>query len=152
MRYIAHRGNINGRNIERENSPKYIKETLNKWYEVELDIWYVDKTFYFGHDEPTYEVELYDFLNSLNSYYHDKLWFHCKNIEALSELKNKKLNYFWHENDKYTLTSTQNIWTYPNQKLTENSICVLPEISNYSEKELKICYGICSDYIENYKN
>lgn len=148
MRYIAHRGNINGKNIEKENSPDYILEALNKDYDVEIDIWYINNNWFFGHDEPQYLINLYDY----KLMYDNRIWFHCKNLESLYELSKYNFIYFWHENDKYTLTSTQNIWTYTNQQLTEKSICVLPELSNYTKKELKICYGICSDFIENYKN
>ena len=148
MRYIAHRGNTNGKNIERENSPDYILDALNKEYDVEIDIWYINNNWFFGHDEPQYLINLDDY----SLMYDNRIWFHCKNLESLYELSKYNFIYFWHETDKYTLTSTQNIWTYTNQQLTENSICVLPELSNYSEKELRMCYGICSDFIEKYKN
>ena len=47
-----------------------------------------------------------------------------------------------------TLTSRL-YWTYPGNKLFENSICVLPEKSDYKSF---FCKGICSDYILKYKN
>jgi hypothetical protein len=46
MIYISHRGNINGKNIERENSPEYILETLNKGYDVEVDIWIINNKWF----------------------------------------------------------------------------------------------------------
>ena len=151
MKYIAHRGNINSKNIERENSPEYIKEALDKGYDVEVDIWYVDDKFFFGHDKPQYEVDMWKFYKSTEF---SKIWFHCKNNEALFVASFKWFfkKYFWHENDDFTLTSDKYIWTYPGKELTYNSICVLPETVNYTENELKICAGICSDFIENYKN
>jgi hypothetical protein len=102
----------------------------------------------FGHNEPKYEIDLEIF-----KFYFNKLWFHCKNLDALTKLYEyqSSLIYFWHQNDSFTLTSNNYIWTYPDNKLDKISICVLPEMSNYSNNELKICYGICSDYIENYK-
>lgn len=153
-RYISHRGNINGKNIEKENSPEYIKETLDNGYDVEVDVWFIDNKWYFGHDEHQYEVDILIF-KKLN--YFKNLWFHCKNLESLYEVSwyhkwyYNDINYFWHENDKFTLTSKGYIWTYPGEKIDTNSICVLPELSNYTEDDLKYCFGICSDYIEKYK-
>jgi hypothetical protein len=59
-------------------------------------------------------------------------------------------DYFWHQDDKYTLTSKNIIWVHPTAKLLKDSICVLPEISR--TENLLLCHGICSDFIERYKN
>ena len=83
----------------------------------------------------------------------NRIWYHCKNLESIT-IFNKQYgsttNFFWHQKDDFTLTSNGQIWTYPNKPLTKNSICVLPEIGNYTEEELKCCYGICSDNIVEY--
>ena len=147
MKLISHRGNISGPNTKQENHPDYILNTLNKGYEVEIDVWYVDK-FMLGHDNPQYEFPL-DLLEN----FYTKLWIHCKNVKALTQLKeidslNSKLNYFWHEKDTITLTSKNYIWAYPGKQPINNSIAVMPEINNDS---LSLCIGICSDYVENYK-
>ena len=57
MILISHRGNTSGSNSELENKPEYIMNTLQKGYDVEVDIWSVDKQFYLGHDEPQYKIE-----------------------------------------------------------------------------------------------
>jgi len=154
-KYISHRGNINGKNLERENSPEYIQEALDKGYDVEIDIWNIENRWYFGHDEPIYDIDDIE-----KKYYKNfgKLWLHCKNLEALYEIsylkkwKYKETNFFWHQNDDFTLTNKGLIWTYPGNKLTYfGSICVLPELSNYTNEELYLCHGICSDKIESYK-
>jgi len=162
MKLISHRGNIKGPNPKKENSPGYILEAIKLGYEVEVDIWYIDKKWYFGHDEPIYEVNLEQYLK-----YFDKIWFHCKNLEIYSGFLISKnfivsgsehthslddgKKFFWHQNDDFALTSNNKIWTYPGKELCDFSICVLPEQANYTNEELKICYGICSDYIEKYK-
>ena len=147
MKLISHRGNISGPNPQKENHPNYILNALNKGYEVEIDVWYVDK-FMLGHDKPQYEFP-FDLLEK----FYTKLWVHCKNIEAIVKLKNNpelnsRLNYFWHENDTVTLTSKGYIWAYPGKQPINNSIAVMPEISN---DNITQCKGICSDYIEKYK-
>ena len=145
MIYISHRGNISNVNSELENSPDYITEALKQGYHVEIDLWRVDNILYLGHDEPQYKIHQ-DFLN--NKYF----YVHCKNNDALLFMSKNPMecDYFWHQDDKYTLTSKNIIWVHPSAPLLEDSICVLPEISRNSD--LSLCYGICSDYIERYKN
>ena len=85
---------------EKENQPDYISQAIQAGFDAEIDIWYQDGL-YLGHDNPEYEIDL-DFLFML----HDKLWIHCKNIQALSFLSEiKEFNTFWHEKDSYALTS-----------------------------------------------
>ena len=105
----------------------------------------VDDLLYLGHDEPQYKIEK-SFLN--NKFF----YIHCKNSEALLFMsKNSMLcDYFWHQDDQYTLTSRNRVWVHPTAKLLKDSICVLPEISR--NEDLSLCYGICSDFIERFKN
>lgn len=145
MIFISHRGNINGKNPLMENHPDYIKKSLNKGFDVEIDIWSVDNKFILGHDEPQYEISK-DFI--LSNY--KKLWLHCKDFNSLILLKDKRyknINYFWHESDKVTITSKGYFWVYPGYQPIKNSISVLPELHN---DNIKDCLGICSDFIERY--
>lgn len=143
MILISHRGNITGKNIERENSPEYIQKALNNGFHVELDIWYQDG-WYLGHDQPQYKIDFEFLLNP-------KFWCHAKNKEAFLKLKqNKNINCFWHDKDVYTLTSYGYIWCNINAPLIENSICVMPELG--ISGDIKKCSGICSDIIANYTN
>lgn len=145
MILISHRGNINGKFELYENEPNYIKKAYDNGYDVEIDVWYINNIFYLGHDKPLYKIDL-EFLKN------NHFWIHCKNIECLYELsKYKDIHYFWHQNDDYTLTSWNILWTYPGKKLTNRSVAVLPENVDYADYELKNCYGICSDNIKNYK-
>jgi hypothetical protein len=142
MKKISHRGNLNGRIPERENSPDYIVESLSLGYNCEIDVWVVNDEYFLGHDKAQYKIEE-TFLES------NLLWCHAKNIQALEKmLKNKKIHCFWHQNDDVTLTSKGFIWTYPNKELTKKSICVLPELNSF---DMGDCYGVCSDYIQQYK-
>jgi hypothetical protein len=144
MILISHRGNINGRIEESENKPEYIDEAISKGYDVEIDMWWVDGKTYLGHDGPQYEVD----DNWLRQRV-DKLWVHCKNVELLNWIRSTTLHYFWHEEDTVTLTSKNYIWVYPGKQPIIGSIAVLPEIyDDYVEK----CAGVCSDYVESYKN
>jgi len=144
MILISHRGNINGRIIEAENKPEYIDDTIRLGYDVEIDMWWVDGQIYLGHDKPQYEVSD-EWLGDRV----DKLWIHCKNVELLNWIKSTSLHYFWHENDTVTLTSKNYLWVYPGKQPIIGSIAVIPEL--YKDNTSK-CIGVCSDYIQNYKN
>jgi hypothetical protein len=136
MKIIAHRGNIDGKSWM-ENNPKHILRAINNGFDVEVDIRYIDKKWYLGHDNPTYVVNFL-FLESINK----NAWFHCKNLEALSELDPLTYKFFWHQNDDFTLTSNGYIWTYPEKNVTPRSIIV---DLNLDHKYNNI-YGICTDY------
>ena len=106
MKLIAHRGNTKGKNKKEENKPSYIEEAIKLGFDAEVDVWLMDGI-YFGHDKPQYESDM-DFLLQ----HHENLWIHCKNLAALNSLSDfGNLNVFWHENDKFTLTSQGFIWT-----------------------------------------
>jgi hypothetical protein len=145
MKLIAHRGNINGRFESYENEPNYIDLALSKEYDVEIDIWYIDGLLYLGHDNPQYNIDFKWIRDRFN-----RLWIHCKNVDAVVYFKNcgYNINYFWHEKDTLTLTSQNYIWVYPGKQPIKDSIAVMPEINN---DDITKCIGICSDFVENYK-
>jgi len=150
MKIISHRGNLSGPDPKQENKPSQIINAIQKGYEVEIDVWFKDKKFYLGHDEPQY-----DFPFELLEKFYTKLWVHAKSFETLNKLKDidydgNYLNYFWHQSDDYVLTSKGYIWTFPNKFLSYNSICVKPEIQK--EKVISDCAGICTDFPIKYEN
>lgn len=148
MIFISHRGNINGKNENEENKPEYIVESINQGYDCEIDLWVINKRLFLGHDLPQYEIP-FTFLET----YAERLWVHCKNIEAVTKLQEKtddKIHFFWHQEDDLTLTSKSIIWAYPGKQPIKRSIAVMPEINN--ERNLERCLGICSDEISSYKN
>ena len=142
MILISHRGNLNGKFLEKENSKNYIDVAINLGYDVEIDVRYHENEWFLGHDEPLYKIEYNWLIDRKN-----KLWVHCKNINAVTELLNSDINFFWHENDVLTLTSKNFIWAHPNKQPIKNSIAVLPELNN---EDITQCIGVCSDYAKNY--
>jgi hypothetical protein len=143
MKLISHRGNINGKKINEENQPEYIDNAILQKYDVEIDIWIINKMFYLGHDKPEYLINQ-DWLEERK----EKLWIHCKNIDAVEWFsENKTFHFFWHQNDTLTLTSRGLLWVFPGNQPIKNSVAVLPEIEN---ENVKSCFAICSDYISKY--
>lgn len=142
---IAHRGNTLGPDKGNENKPDYILEALNKGFDCEVDLRLDQNSdvFYLGHDEKQYQIT-FDWLLEKK----ENLWIHCKDFYSLNKLNSIDLglNYFWHEEDKFTLTSRGYIWTYPNNLISNNSVLV--SLSDLIPNE--DCYGICSDYVEKF--
>jgi beta-phosphoglucomutase-like phosphatase (HAD superfamily) len=144
MFLISHRGNINGKQIEFENKPEYLLQSISKGFHVETDLWVINNKLYLGHDNPEYEINI-EFLLDIK----DKLFCHCKNIDALFYLINNypQIECFYHDNDECTLTSHNHLWTFPGKKLTPLSICVMPE---YVNQHPTPCYGVCTDTPSKY--
>jgi hypothetical protein len=145
MILISHRGNLSGANTITENSPNQIDYVLSLGFDAEVDVWLENNKFYLGHDLPQYQITL-DWIKERKS----NLWCHCKNMDALNALiKVDSINCFWHETDTVTITTMKNIWAYPGKQPIKNSVAVMPEIF---KEDFKECLGICSDYIQKYKD
>lgn len=157
MRLISHRGNINGREPEKENTWEHIHNAINKGYDVEIDVWLIDNHLYLSHDKPDPDkLDTYDLFTAEAMHYEDQLWIHCKNIEALTFFSGLGYNHFWHQTDDYTLTGRGYIWAYPGSVPADTydnkTIAVMPE-DHYTTKGVRGLryYGVCSDYIERYR-
>lgn len=141
MKYIAHRGLVEGPDKNLENNPDRIILSLKQGFDCEIDLWIQDDTFYLGHDDPQYVISK-DFLNVSG------LWIHAKNKEALHFLNSTNLNYFWHQEDWYTLTSHNYIWAYPGHDPTPRGVQVMPEMIDVELKNINyFAYAVCSDWI-----
>tara|TARA_B100000965_G_C19515788_1_gene724160 strand:+ start:650 stop:1117 length:468 start_codon:yes stop_codon:yes gene_type:complete len=149
MKIIAHRANLYGPDPEKENTLNRINECINLGFDVEIDLWLKNNTFFLGHDEAQNEIDLEQILSLSN-----KIWIHCKNIQVLENFLNqpygRQLNFFWHQKDSYTLTSQGFIWAYPGSKLSFHSIFVMPEWiiekSNLFSLSNHNISGVCSDF------
>lgn len=148
MKLIAHRGNIDGSNLNKENDPEYIDFAIKMGYDVEIDVRLENHYLYLGHDLPQYQVSML-WLNQRR----ENLWIHCKNLNALRLFSDSPIdfNYFWHQEDDFALTSQKYIWTYPGKPYTHKSVIVMPEwevqLENFDSLKDCECYGICSDYV-----
>ena len=152
MKFISHRGNLDGPEPSRENSPDFIDKAISQGFEVEVDIrltgGYVPPgDFYLGHDQLDHEVSL-EWLVKRK----DKLWLHAKNISALRWFLKSSIdwNVFWHQEDDYTITSKRYVWVYPGKHPCYGSIIVMPEKTQHSWSLIRKCSGICSDNIKKY--
>lgn len=141
MILISHRGNLNGPNAEKENHPKHVEYAIKMGFDVEIDVWYINKNFLLGHDEPQYKVDM-NFLKN------KKFWCHAKNEESFEKMIQYEIHCFWHENDKFTLTNKGIPWCFP-KNYNSRGITVM----NKKEKKIpKNIAGICTDYPVYYLN
>ena len=142
--YISHRGNITGPNPDRENHPVYVFEAMAEGYDVEIDVWVTGDNVWLGHDRPSYSV-------NKKMLQIPGLWCHAKSEEALHfMIENKVPNYFWHQEDDVTLTSSGYIWTHSNNNIYTNKsiVCHMGRPTPQDMVNYKNTSGICSDYIE----
>lgn len=146
MRLIAHRGNLHGPDIQSENDPDYIDEAIGLGYDVEVDLWLFDNELFLGHDLWQYEINGKWLVDRM-----DKLWIHCKNVDALDRCLKLGLHCFSHDTDEATLTSKGYIWAYPGSEIySQRCVIVLPEVQEkYLDFEVpSTFFGMCSDYVE----
>lgn len=151
-KWISHRGNINGRNLSKENDPAWIRELLwdqcDEIMGVEVDLWCFGESYYLGHDYAQYPINKYWLMD-----WRSKLWIHAKNLDALQNLIKLdkeavriKLNYFFHDKDDYTLVANSNlIWANIDRPVNENTIIVMKD----DQLPPTNCYGFCSDWMPN---
>jgi hypothetical protein len=145
MIIISHRGFLDGNNPKEENNPAQIDKCINSRLNVEIDVWYENQILYLGHDYPAHKISL-QWLEDRSNF----LWVHCKNLAAIDFFVNRRsnLNFFFHNNDDYTLTSHNFIWTFPNLPVTNNCVIVSLDLKNISMllKKDTQPFGICTDY------
>ena len=144
MILISHRGNIDGKNSEKENTVAYITEALDKGYHCEIDVCKFDgKQFYLGHDEPQESVSM--------SWLRDNtLWCHAKTFNALEAMVAFGIHCFYHKSDDYTITSRGWIWAYPGMPGGKYSIAVHPE--KLHPADVNKFAGVCSDHIGKFND
>lgn len=154
MKLIAHRGNINGKAENAENRPIYIESAILLGYEVEVDIWFVDNKFWLGHDAPEYPVTDKWILKNANH-----LWFHCKNVDAVNmfldlDIDGGGFQYFWHENDRLSITSQGYIWTCDVSITGPNVVWMITnegpmDGSGIGNPDI---YGVCADNLSYFED
>lgn len=144
MILIAHRGNLNGPDSSKENKPSYIKRAIELGFDVEIDVWYFQNSFWLGHDTMSYQIN-HEFLLK----YRKRLWCHAKSVIVLKELMDLDMHCFFHDKDDMTLTSRNYIWVHPEYEYI-NGYCVVvhPEICN---RHYAGAAGVCSDYVGKIK-
>jgi hypothetical protein len=138
MKYIAHRGNIDGPNPAHENTYEYLRHAWAQGHDVECDLIAHRGILYMGHDEPAEPA-------NTNFIQQDSVWCHAKNLEALELLLAMRTNCFWHEKDTVTLTSRGNIWCYPGH-FPRNKRAVWLDLEGIELPDDRTgIYGVCGD-------
>lgn len=144
MKFISHRGNLNGPNPARENAPDYIDEAIKAGVKVEADLRRIGSDLYLGHDYPQYQVNFH-WINDRK----DSLLLHLKDLKSAQAVQN-----FWHVfchvGDPFTLTSEGKIWLHDlSMRPDENTIVPLITTDLVKSYGYRNVYAICSDYRVN---
>ena len=142
MKIIAHRANTNGPNKDNENTLLSVNKAFDEGFDVELDVWMINDKLVLSHFFPN-NLDDHDVATS-ELIKDERVWWHAKNLDALNYFLKFELNVFWHESDSFTLTKHGYIWTQLGDRLSENSIVVLPEVS--LQKVPHWVAGVCTDF------
>lgn len=154
---IAHRGLLDGPDTDKENTLSALLAARQQGFDVEIDVWYHNFSWWLGHDAPTEQISLewlriIDGVDVSNSHH---AWIHAKSIQTLYQLHavHWSGHMFFHENDPVTLTNSGYLWTYPGCDLTPHSICVLPENTDAITRchTLNV-FAFCTDYVHTIAN
>lgn len=145
QQHICHRGNVNGPVKELENNFGVLIQRAIQDMDVEIDVWYHEGSLWLGHDKPEYKITL-EWLASSK-----RRLIHCKDGKTLEYLMLESgkraldLHLFYHTNEHYAITTRGHIIVCPGQALLQGSLCMMPEMANYTEEETYKCFSICSD-------
>lgn len=151
MKLIAHRGNVDGPQPKWENRPEHIMDAVEAGFDVEVDVLYSGDTLLLGHDfsnSRMANIEFWEFFYANI----EKFWIHCENPSALYYFLRKQVgNFFFHNDDLYTLTSRGDLWCYPGAPILESStqktvVACMPEKAD-PNWEFEVADAICSDYL-----
>lgn len=143
--HICHRGNISGPVKQLENNFGILIQRSLKGMDVEIDVWYHEGSLWLGHDKPDYKITL-EWLAACK-----RRLIHCKDYKTLEYLTLESgkraldLHLFYHTNEHYAITTKGHIMVCPGQPLLEGSLCMMPEMANYTEEEKLKCFSVCSD-------
>ena len=140
VKFIAHRGNVDGPNLAYENDDAYLKHAYSIGYDVECDLIAHKGILYYGHDEPQQPADV-SFLQQQG------VWCHAKNLEALLQLLKMRTNCFWHETDKLTITRAGYLWCYPNTFINHINAVWLDLSDAVIPSTIPNIYGICGDTV-----
>lgn len=141
IRFISHRGNLNGPNPEKENRPEYIDEAIRAGHIVEVDIRRVGTGIYLGHDYPQYKIDEKWIFDR-----EDNLLLHCKDLYS-AKFAAPSWHIFCHVNDPFTITSRGLVWQHDlSLATTVKTIVPLMTRDLVISFESRHLYGICSDY------
>jgi YrbI family 3-deoxy-D-manno-octulosonate 8-phosphate phosphatase len=146
MKFIAHRGNLQGPRPQDENKPTYLQAALDAGFDVEIDVTYKDGKFYLGHDRPMHVVDRGFFANK-------RVWSHAKTLDTLFELaKYQDANAFYHTEEDVVVTTRGWIWNHAKTPVaSERSVLVKLEHDPCLLETSAHAHGICSDYPELYR-
>ena len=139
---IAHRGNIDGRVEDKENTPGYLESALKAGYNVSCDVGMLHGAFVL----PTpggYHKLPYAFLSN------PRMWFRTADPVTLDALCAANAHAVPASVD-VTLTSVHYLWCMPDAVLTPRSIAVFPELAKPDWLHAAEPAGLCSNEISRY--
>lgn len=139
---IAHRGNIDGRVEDKENTPAYLTAALKAGYNVSCDVGMLHGAFVLPALGGYHRLP-YAFLSN------PRMWFRTADPITLDALCAANAHAVPASAD-VTLTSVHYLWCMPDTVLTPRSIAVFPEAASANWLVSAEPAGLCSNEISRY--
>lgn len=134
---------MSGPEVELENTPVHIDAAIAAGFDAEIDLWGKQGGLFLGHDGPDHSVTMEWLEQRANS-----VWVHCKNAGAISAVGQSDLNWFYHNQDDYTLTSKGFLWAYPGRELPQTKVVALHFGKDFNyNRSLYGAHAVCGDYV-----
>lgn len=144
---IARCGNINGRDEQLENSPKYVERALKAGWHVCVEVVFHNGAFLMPHAE----INGNCFTPVPPAYFSkQRVWSCAATPETLDALCNVGAHCFMCSGEYPSLTSAGFIWTPGPHTLTNRAIAYLPEIMPSEWLENSEPAGLCTDQPAQY--
>lgn len=137
---ISNRGNLGGRDKEKENKPDTIRAVIDVGFCVKTDIWLIKNKTVTGVDQPIMEFNL-DTVDK------EKILIQARNPSAFAFLLKGGYHCFWRESDNFVMTNRNFVLSYAGT-LFPHAILMMPEDNTIMTNDNYI--GICSDFIAGY--
>ncbi len=140
---IAHLGNIDGQDVELQNTPAYLQAALAQGWHVCCDV--VSR--HGGFALPT-QRGLAPMPYSMLS--HARVWCRAADPETFDALAQVGAHIVLRDTNSWSPTNHGYLWTHPDAPLTPRSIAAYPELAAPDWLKSREIAGICSNEIARY--
>jgi hypothetical protein len=138
---ISYMGNIDGRNEELSNHPKYVEKALKAGYHVCVEVVFHNGGFLLPHAP----INGFNYSPMPPAFFsRQRVWALTTDTESLDALCNIGAHCFAIA-ERPTLTSAQFIWTPPPHRLVDRSIAFFPEEADPAWLDQAEPAGLCSN-------
>lgn len=145
---ISYMGNTDGRDLERQNQPKFLTAALNAGWHVCVTVLFQNGSFVLPHAPDEHGFGFSPMPPAFFS--KPRVWSQALDPATLNALCDINAHCFIWTPDEPTLTSAQFIWTPAGHELVDRAIACFPEQADNAWLHDAEPAGICTEYPQQY--